>query len=64
MRIDADRRTPLITRASRNHGERGITMILVALAMVAIIAMAALSIDVVTLYLKERKLSAPPMRLL
>ena len=31
--------------------ERGVTMVLVALAMVAIIAMAALSIDVISLYL-------------
>ena len=37
------------------HGERGITMLLVAIAMVAIIAMAALSIDVVTLYLAREE---------
>jgi uncharacterized membrane protein len=37
------------------HGERGITMVLVAIAMVAIIAMAALSIDVVTLYLARQE---------
>ena len=36
-------------------GERGVTMILVALAMVAIIGMAALSIDVVTLYLAREE---------
>jgi len=35
--------------------ERGITMVLVAIAMVAIIAMAALSIDVVTLYLAREE---------
>src|SRR4030088_697458 len=35
----------------QRHGERGVTMVLMALAMVAILAMAALSIDVVTLYL-------------
>jgi hypothetical protein len=35
--------------------ERGITMVLVALAMVAIIAMAALSIDVITLYLAREE---------
>jgi Flp pilus assembly protein TadG len=35
----------------QRHGERGVTMVLVAAAMVAIIGMAALSIDVVTLYL-------------
>src|ERR1700722_17748725 len=37
------------------HAERGMTMVLVALAMVAIIAMAALSIDVVTLYLAREE---------
>jgi len=36
-------------------GERGVTMILVALSMVALIAMAALSIDVVTLYLAREE---------
>ncbi len=35
--------------------ERGVTMVLVALAMVAIIAMAALSIDVITLYLDREE---------
>jgi len=35
----------------RRRGEHGVTMVLMALAMVAILAMAALSIDVVTLYL-------------
>jgi Putative Flp pilus-assembly TadE/G-like len=57
-------KTPLIAKASRVRWsasrmkracalprEKGVTMILVALAMIAIIAMAALSIDVVTLYL-------------
>jgi len=38
-------------RAGQLHRQAGITMLLVAMAMVAIIAMAALSIDVVTLYL-------------
>jgi Putative Flp pilus-assembly TadE/G-like len=37
------------------YSERGLTMILVAVAMVAIIAMAALSIDVVTLYLAKEE---------
>src|SRR5260221_3605825 len=37
------------------HQERGITMVLVAVAMVAIVAMAALSIDVVTLYLAREE---------
>src|SRR5229473_6590037 len=45
---------PLIQRpqrsAARRSWERGVTMALVALAMVGIIAMAALSIDVGTLY--------------
>lgn len=36
-----------------HHGERGVTMIFVALAMVAIIGMAVLSIDVVILYLAK-----------
>jgi Flp pilus assembly protein TadG len=46
----------LISKASsqRRH-ERGVTMVLVALAMVAIIAMAALSIDVITLYLAREE---------
>lgn len=35
--------------------EKGVTMVLVAVAMVAIIAMAALSIDVVTLYLAREE---------
>jgi hypothetical protein len=37
------------------RNERGVTMILVAMAMVAIIAMAALSIDVITLYLAREE---------
>jgi Flp pilus assembly protein TadG len=37
------------------HPERGITMVLVAIAMVAIIAIAALSIDIVTLYLAREE---------
>ncbi len=52
-------RRPLIARSSRTarerEDERGVTMILVAVAMVAIIAMAALSIDVVTLYLAREE---------
>src|SRR5690348_16534724 len=40
---------------SKQNSERGVTMILVAIAMVAIIAMAALSIDVVTLYLAREE---------
>ena len=48
---------PLIhtTRSGTRQNERGVTMILVAVAMVAIIAMAALSIDVVTLYLAREE---------
>ena len=38
-----------------HHGERGVTMIFVAVAMVAIIGMAALSIDVITLYLAKEE---------
>lgn len=37
------------------HDERGMTILLVALAMVAILAMAALSIDVITLYLAKQE---------
>lgn len=46
---------PAIRRSSIDgrSRERGVTMVLVAIAMVAIIAMAALSIDVVTLYLAK-----------
>src|SRR3954468_24845537 len=44
------RRNPL----GRNQ-EHGITMVIVATAMVAIIAMAALSIDVITLYLAREE---------
>jgi Flp pilus assembly protein TadG len=49
-------KSPLFHRTpAQRHGERGITMVLVAVAMVAIIAMAALSIDVVTLYLAREE---------
>ena len=46
-----------ILRKSRGHAgdERGVTMIIVALAMIAIIALAALSIDVITLYLAREE---------
>ena len=40
-----------IRRSKHRGSEAGVTMILVAVSMVAIVAMAALSIDVVTLYL-------------
>jgi len=48
---------PLIHRSAaiRKQDERGVTMVLVAVAMVAIIAMAALSIDVITLYLAKQE---------
>src|ERR1700730_9980597 len=49
MKPPAIRRSPQIRPA--RVGERGVTMVLMALAIVAILAMAALSIDVVTLYL-------------
>jgi Flp pilus assembly protein TadG len=50
-------KTPFIrrSRAAHRHHERGVTMVFVALAMVAIIAMAALSIDVITLYLAKQE---------
>lgn len=52
-------KAPAIRRFRANHcvvhDEHGITMILVAIAMVAIVAMAALSIDVVTLYLAREE---------
>src|ERR1700724_4061046 len=59
MRIERPMK-PLVIRSPRHfrrghHPERGVTMILVAVAMVAIIAMAALSIDVVTLYLAREE---------
>jgi Flp pilus assembly protein TadG len=41
--------------ARQRSQERGVTMVLVALAMVSIIAMAALSIDVITLYLAREE---------
>lgn len=44
---------PLIPRSKPRRRERGVTMVLVAVAMIAIIAMAALSIDVITLYLAK-----------
>ena len=49
--------SPLITKpVSQGHpSEHGVTMVFVALAMVAIIAMAALSIDVITLYLAREE---------
>jgi Flp pilus assembly protein TadG len=42
-------------RASQPNRERGVTMVLVAIAMVAIISIAALSIDVITLYLAKEE---------
>src|ERR1043165_5047952 len=47
-------KTPFLRRSSSaRNPEGGVTMILVALAMIAIIAMAAISIDVITLYLAK-----------
>ncbi len=46
---------PAIQKSRTRSGERGVTMVLVAVAMVAIIAMAALSIDVITLYLAREE---------
>ncbi len=48
---------PLIRRppARRDQSEHGVTMVLVAISMVAIIAMAALSIDVITRYLAREE---------
>src|SRR5713226_2488915 len=43
------------SRSSCWQEEHGVTMVLVALALVAIIAMAALSIDVITLYLAREE---------
>jgi Flp pilus assembly protein TadG len=50
-------RRPLNTKPllCQHTGERGVTMVFVALAMVAIIAMAALTIDVITLYLAREE---------
>lgn len=51
-------RKPFFERASgrsKPRNERGVTMLLVAFTMVAIIAMAALSIDVVTLYVNREE---------
>src|SRR5947209_8911378 len=46
---------PLILKSRVRQGELGITIALVALAMVAIIGMAVLSIDLVTLYLAREE---------
>jgi hypothetical protein len=50
-------KSPIISRArvSRTERESGFTLLLVAVAMVAIIAMAALAIDLVTLYLAREE---------
>jgi Flp pilus assembly protein TadG len=44
-----------VRQVNRRDNERGVTMVLVALCMMALIAMAALSIDVVTLYLNREE---------
>jgi len=46
---------PLIYRPRKLSRQHGVTMVLVAVAMVAIIAMAAMSIDVITLYLAREE---------
>ena len=46
---------PLISKKATLDDERGVTIVLVALAMIAIISMAALSVDVVTLYLAKEE---------
>src|ERR1700739_294097 len=46
---------PFIPRSHGRSRQHGVTMVLVALAMTAIIAMAALSIDVITLYLAREE---------
>jgi hypothetical protein len=50
-------KTPLIRRSlsTPRKRERGVTMVLVAISMVAIISIAALSIDVITLYLAREE---------
>jgi hypothetical protein len=53
MKPLAIRRLPRTCPSCRR--ERGVTMVLVALALVAIIAMAALSIDIITLYLAREE---------
>src|ERR1700680_3520314 len=52
MKKPTFRRTHL---PAQRHGELGVTMVLVAMGMVALIAMAALSIDVVTLYVAREE---------
>ena len=44
-------KAPAFRKSKQSNHERGVTIMLIALAMIAIMAMAALSIDVVTLYL-------------
>ena len=48
-------KTPLFQKSRTRHREHGITILLVALAMIAIVGMAALSIDVITLYLAKEE---------
>lgn len=47
------RRVRREARVGDRRGERGVTMLLVAVAMVSIVAMAALAIDVITLYVAK-----------
>lgn len=46
---------PFVSRSREHRGEHGMTMLLVAAAMVAIVGMAVLSIDVITLYLAKEE---------
>ncbi|MGB8063761.1 MAG: pilus assembly protein TadG-related protein [Candidatus Sulfotelmatobacter sp.] len=55
MKKPAISRSHAVPGHSIPTNERGITMVLVAVAMVAIVAMAALSIDIVTLYLDKEE---------
>src|SRR5947209_20479594 len=49
MKSPAIRKNTILAAGQRD--QRGVTLILVALSMIGILAMAALSIDVITLYL-------------
>src|ERR1700751_580901 len=55
MKKPAIPKSPAAPSLAAHDNERGITMVRVAAAMVAIVGMAALSIDVVTLYLAKEE---------
>jgi hypothetical protein len=46
---------------SERSGERGVTILIVALAMISMLAMLALAIDVVSLYVAEGDAQRTPM---